>query len=204
MPKSAERCEEIRIQTREMILQKSMLYFARNGFAGTKISDLANYIGIGQGTMYSYFESKEDLFQEIFKLVNYESDIKQLKLLSSLPIPPKKKIHELTKTILQRLEEDSNYAGSIVLNTQMLLEQDVSYSSSDTTYQSELYKYTANIIMQGQKEGSVVAGNPLKLADYYWGVVYLYALRKLFTTKYEMISSADLERTLLSGKGKYE
>jgi len=202
MPKSAERCEEIRVQTREMILHKSMLYFARNGFAGTKISDLAKYIGIGQGTMYSYFELKEDLFQEIFKLVNYESDIKQLKLLSSLPIPAKKKIHELTKTILQRLEEDSNYAGSVVLNTQMLLEQDVSYSSSDTTYQSELYKYTAKIIVQGQKEGSLVAGNPLKLADYYWGVVYLYALRTLFTTKFEMISSADLERTLLSGKEK--
>jgi len=202
MPKSAERCEEIRAQTREMILHKSMLYFARNGFAGTKISDLATYIGIGQGTIYSYFESKEDLFQEIYKLVNYESDIKKLKLLSSLPIPAKKKIHELTNTILQQIEEDNDYAGIIVLNTQILLEQDADYSSSDTTYQSELYKYMTKIVLQGQKEGSVVTGNPLKLADYYWGVVYLYALRKLFTTKYEMISSEDLERTLLCKKEK--
>lgn len=47
MPKSAERCEEIRQQMREHILQESVLYFAKNGFAGTKISDLAKYIGIG-------------------------------------------------------------------------------------------------------------------------------------------------------------
>lgn len=202
MPKSAKRCEEIREQTKEMILNKSMLYFARNGFAGTKINDLAKYIGIGQGTMYSYFESKEALFQEIYGMINYEEDIKQLKFLSSLPIPVKQKIHELTKTVLKRLEEDNDYAAVVVLNTQLLFEQDVDYSSTDTTYQSELYKYTAKIISQGQKEGSVVAGTPLKLADYYWGVLYLYALRKLFTTKYEMITSEDLERTLLSGKEK--
>lgn len=37
----------------------------------------------------------------------------------------------------------------------------------------------------------------MKLADYYWGVVYLYALKSLFTTQYEMINVDDLERTVL-------
>ncbi|WP_198507936.1 TetR/AcrR family transcriptional regulator [Clostridium pasteurianum] len=40
---------------RDKILHKSMLYFARNGFLETKISDLSKYIGIGQGTLYLYF-----------------------------------------------------------------------------------------------------------------------------------------------------
>ena len=40
-------------------------------------------------------------------------------------------------------------------------------------------------------------GMPMKLADYFWGVVYLYALKKLFTTKYELISEEDLARILL-------
>ena len=79
----------------------------------------------------------------------------------------------------------------------MLFEQDENCASEGTTYQSKLYQYTAKIIAQGQKEGSVVDGTPLKLADYYWGVVYLYSLKKLFTTKYEMIDAADLERTVL-------
>lgn len=197
MPKSPERCKEIRKEMRTKILHESMLYFARNGFTGTKISDLSKHIGIGQGTIYVYFESKEDLFQEIHKMINREKDIKQLKLLASLPIPAKQKIHRLTKSVLQQLEADDSFAGMIALNTQLLLEQDEDYSANGTTYQSELYKYTAKIIEQGQKEGSVVSGAPLKLADYYWGVVYLYALKKLFTTKYEMINSEDLERTVL-------
>ena len=59
MPKSPEKCQEIREETRSKILHDSMLYFAKNGFAGTKISDLAKHIGIGQGTIYIYFKSKE-------------------------------------------------------------------------------------------------------------------------------------------------
>ncbi len=197
MPKSPERCEEIRADMRNKILQKSILYFAKNGFSGTKISDLSKYIGIGQGTIYVYFESKDKLFQEIHKMINREKDISQVKLLANLPISAKQKIHKLTKEVLRQLQEDDLFAGMIALNTQILLEQDGGNSTYGTTYQSQLYKYMTKIIEQGQKEGSIVSGNPLKLADYYWGVVYLYSLKKLFTTKYEIINSEDLERTVL-------
>lgn len=197
MPKSAERCKEIRNEMRNKILHDSVQYFARYGFSGTKISDLSKYIGIGQGTIYVYFESKEELFQEIQKMINREKDINQLKLLSSLPMSAKQKIHKMTEAVLKQFEEDDSFAGMIALNTQMVLEQDESFSADGTTYQLELYKYTAKIIEQGQKEGSVVEGNSMKLADYYWGVVYLYSLKKLFTARYEMIDAGDLERTLL-------
>lgn len=198
MPKTPERCQEIRDEMRNKILHDSMLYFARNGFAGTKISDLAKHIGIGQGTIYVYFKSKEDLFQEIYNMINRDSEIKRIKLLAGLPIPAKEKIHKLSKTVFQELEKDESFAAVIALNTQMLLEQKADYSSGDTTYQTELYKQMEKIIRQGQKEGSVVAGSPIKLADYYWGVIYLYSLKRLFTTKYEMITVEDLERTLLN------
>lgn len=197
MPKSPERCEEIRTDMRNKILQKSILYFAKNGFSGTKISDLSKHIGIAQGTIYIYFESKDALYQEIYKMINRETDIKYIQLLSKLPISAKHKIHKLSEVVLRQLKEDDIFAGMIALNTQKLIEQDANNSAHITTYQSELYKYMTKIIEQGQKEGSVVNGNPLKLADYYWGVVYLYALKKLFTTEYELINSEDLDRTVL-------
>ncbi|MCF2642962.1 MAG: TetR/AcrR family transcriptional regulator [Lachnospiraceae bacterium] len=196
MPKSSERCREIREEMKEKIIKESMLYFAKNGFSGTKISDLAKYIGIGQGTIYVYFKSKEDLFSEIYRRINNSSDIKELKRLSHLPISARQKIHKLTQSIMENLKADKNYAAKVTLNTQMMLGEE-DYASADTTYQSKLYQYTAQIIKQGQKEGSVVAGDAMKLSDYYWGVVYLYALKQLFTTSYEMISVKDLERILL-------
>lgn len=199
MPKSKERCQEIREEMRNTILKKSLLYFAKNGFAGTKISDLSKNIGIGQGTIYVYFQSKEELFQEILKIADSNKILKQMKVLVYTPIPAKKKIHILSENVMKKLQEDENFAAMFALNTQMLLEKAKNYSSVDTTYQSELYAYTAKIIEQGQKEGTMVEGSSMKLADYYWGVIYLYSLKRLFTTEYEMISIEDLERTILKG-----
>lgn len=196
MPKSQERCQEIREETRSKILNESILYFAKNGFAGTKISELAKHIGIGQGTLYIYFKSKEELFSEIFALINSSKEIEELNNLIRLPLSAKRKIRKLSNRIMTRLMQDDIYAAKVVLNTQMMLEQK-DFVSAETTYQSEIYQITEKIIKQGQKEGSVVEGMPVKLADYYWGVVYLYALKKLFATKYKMISEEDLSRVLL-------
>jgi len=199
MPKSKERCQEIREEMRNTILQKSLLYFARNGFAGTKISDLSKNIGIAQGTIYVYFESKEELFQEILKVADYNEELKKLKLLLHLPLSAKSKLRRLSERVMKQLQEDEMFAAKIALNTQMLLEQSKNFSTGDTSYQSELYECTAKIIEQGQKEGTMADGSSMKLADYYWGVIYLYSLKRLFTTQYEMISIEDLERTVLKG-----
>lgn len=200
MPKSKERCQEIREEMRTTILQKSLLYFARNGFAGTKISDLSKNIGIGQGTIYVYFESKEDLFQEILRMVDFKEELQKIKLLVHMPfVNAKKKIHLLAEHVMAKLKEDELFAAKITLNTQMVFEKTKEYSSENTTYQTELYQVTAQIIEQGQKEGAIVEGSGMKLADYFWGVIYLYSLKRLFTTEYEMISVEDLERTVLKG-----
>ncbi len=199
MPKSKERCQEIREEMRNTILQKSLLYFARNGFAGTKISDLSRNIGIAQGTIYVYFESKEELFREILKLTNYGQMLKRMKRLTNLPISAAKKLRILSETVMKRLKEDESFAAMVALNTQMLLEKNQAYSSEETIYQTELYEYTAKLIEQGQREKTMAEGSGMKLADYYWGVVYLYSLKRLFTTEYEMISVEDLERTVRKG-----
>ncbi|MDD6482825.1 MAG: hypothetical protein PUF65_11270 [Lachnospiraceae bacterium] len=97
---------------------------------------------------------------------------------------------------MEKLTQDDSYAAKVALNTQVLFEKN-DFVSENTTYQSDLYKYTAKIIEQGQREKSVISGSPMKLTDFYWGVVYLYALKKLFTSKYEMITAEDLARSLL-------
>ena len=200
MPKSKKRCQEIREEMRSTILRKSLLYFARNGFAGTKISDLSKNIGIGQGTIYVYFESKEELFQEILKIADSNEILKKMKLLAVMPISAKKKLRMLSETVLNRLEEEETFAAMIALNTQMLLEKNEAYSSEETTYQTELYNYTSKIIEQGQKEKSMVDGSSMKLADYYWGVVYLYSLKRLITSEYEMIAGEDVVCVVLTGR----
>ena len=189
MPKTKEQFQKMREDMRGKILKMSSLYFARCGFGDTKISDLAKHIGIGQGTIYLYFKSKEELFDEIRNNADNKDEIKKLKLLSKLPIPAKTKIDKISNEMCRRLTEDEEYAVKITLLTQILLEREDIYSD-------DLYKEMAKIIRQGQKEGDIVKGDALYLADLYWGNVYLYALKRLFSTTLNSLKKETLNRLL--------
>ena len=191
MPKSQERCQEIREETKNLILKKSVLFFARNGFAGTKISDLSKHIGIAQGTIYIYFKSKEELYDAIFAISDKIAGNDKLTMLAALPLPAVQKIKKMSDYIIKSLKDDEMFAAGIALYTQRILE-----GEADQTF----YKTTEKIIKQGQKEGSVVPGNARKLSEFYWGVVYLYAVKSLYTSDSVMITSNDLSRILLEDK----
>ncbi len=191
MPKTEQQCQQIREDTRNRILKESSLYFARNGFGDTKIGDLAKHIGIGQGTIYLYFKSKEELFEEIRKSAENKDEIKRLKTLSKLPIPAKTKIEKVSAEMEKKLKNDEEYVVRITILSQLLLEQE------ENLYKNDLYKTLAEIVKQGQKEGSVVKGDALYLADLYWGTVYMYALKKLFVPGCKMVTKDTLSRLLV-------
>ena len=191
MPKSQERCKEIREETRNLIIRKSVLYFAKNGFDGTKISDLSRHIGIAQGTIYIYFKSKEELYSEIFSISDRIAKNDKLTTLVKLPLPADTKIRKLSDYLIKNLKEDEMFSAGIALYTQRLLEGEADQS---------FYKTTEKMIKQGQKEGCVVSGNSRKLSELYWGVVYLYAVKNMYQTDFAMINSDDLSRVLLGDK----
>ncbi len=45
------------------IIDAGLLEFAENGFAGTRLEDVAARAGIAKGTIYRYFENKQALFE---------------------------------------------------------------------------------------------------------------------------------------------
>jgi len=188
MPKSAERCREIREETRNLIIQRSVLYFARHGFDGTKISDLSKHIGISQGTIYLYFRSKEELYTEIYS-VSYElAGSEKLAELSKLPVTPDLKIKLLSDYIIRSIKKDEMFSAGIVIYTQSMI---------DGEKDMGLLRTTEKIIREGQREGTVVSGNARKLSEFYWGVAFLYANKLLHATDHVLINSDDLSRLLL-------
>ena len=49
------------------ILEAALQVFAEKGVAGTKIAEVAQRAGVGKGTIYEYYRSKEDLFFAVFE-----------------------------------------------------------------------------------------------------------------------------------------
>lgn len=53
--------------TKEAILQTARVHFAEVGFAKAKVSDIAKNANIANGTIYSYFKTKEELFEGVIE-----------------------------------------------------------------------------------------------------------------------------------------
>lgn len=49
------------------ILQAAIRVFSKHGFDGAKMEYIAKEAGVGKGTVYEYFQSKERLFEEILR-----------------------------------------------------------------------------------------------------------------------------------------
>ena len=85
------------LKTREKILATAIRLFARDGFQGTRIDDLATTAKINRQRIYAYFGNKEKLFEtamlEVFARANAEDD--KLLRLSEKDLP------ELTAILLR-------------------------------------------------------------------------------------------------------
>ena len=60
MPK--ETFNQISLEKRENILRTAARLFADQGFARTDVAQIAKRAGVAKGSIYNYFESKEDLY----------------------------------------------------------------------------------------------------------------------------------------------
>jgi TetR/AcrR family transcriptional regulator of autoinduction and epiphytic fitness len=57
--------EEEKQERREMILEAARKRFQRFGYSKTTMDEIASDAGISKGTIYLYFENKEDIFNEL-------------------------------------------------------------------------------------------------------------------------------------------
>lgn len=75
---------------KQQILEAAIRVFARLGLPNTKMLHIAEAAGIGKGTIYEYFRSKEDLFVAAFNVFIKESKFKIDRLIRSIDDPENK------------------------------------------------------------------------------------------------------------------
>ncbi len=94
---------------REAILKAAEKVFAEKGFHMARVADIARLAGVAEGTIYIYFENKEDLILSIFK-ERFASWIKELKNLLEKQNSAKDKIRAIINLHFKSLEEDPHFA----------------------------------------------------------------------------------------------
>lgn len=105
---------------RREIIEAAMAVFARTGYLRAKIKDVADEAGVGKGTVYEYFRSKQELFLEMgeYLFEQYlENQKKNLELVSS----PEEQLRTL---IVSTLEQTALWAGFAYLTFDIWSEMD--------------------------------------------------------------------------------
>jgi len=79
--------------------------FVRAGFAAVKMADVARAAGVAVGTLYNYFESKEEIFEEI---IAERCEEMRTSLIAALRDgTPLEKLAVLVRTTLQNMDRQS-------------------------------------------------------------------------------------------------
>jgi len=104
MPRTKKQFEEIRIKTRQAILENALVLFAEKGFKGTSISDIAKAAGISKGLAYNYFSSKKELMVSVLRL--FEEEIGSLVIEVEKISDPYKKLKIIINQTFKMLEQD--------------------------------------------------------------------------------------------------
>jgi AcrR family transcriptional regulator len=64
-PRTAKQFDQIRQEKKVLIMETALELFAENGFHATSISQIAKKANISKGLTYNYFESKNDILDEL-------------------------------------------------------------------------------------------------------------------------------------------
>jgi AcrR family transcriptional regulator len=94
-----------REEKRGRIIQAAARVFARNGYAGTLVADIAVEAGIGKGTVYQYFKGKEDLLFAVFDWYMEEIGAATTVGISALTQPASEKLTSLGRAVVQACAE---------------------------------------------------------------------------------------------------
>jgi TetR/AcrR family fatty acid metabolism transcriptional regulator len=70
---------------RERILKAAVGVFARKGYFGSRVSEIAKKAGVADGTIYLYFRNKEDILVSLFDDLMAEHVEKVKRALPSVP-----------------------------------------------------------------------------------------------------------------------
>ena len=82
------------------IIEAAAQVFAKKGFSGTVMAEIATCAGIGKGTIYEYFISKEELFFAVFEWYMKESGVAATVSISALSGSASSRLMALSESLM--------------------------------------------------------------------------------------------------------
>jgi len=168
-----------REEKRKEILRAARKVFARRGFAPAKVIDVAQAAGIGKGTVYEYFGSKDEIFLALYEEMKAEFHRRIFTLEKELS--PPEKVERFITSALSAFEEWEDLSH-ILLD---FWAENRSGGATGLRF-DELYKdarkVLSGLIRDGIKKGVFRKVNPLHTASLLIAIVDGLLLQWVFSS----------------------
>ena len=147
----------------KQIMFKALELFVTKGFAETKISDIAEELGISVGLLFHYYESKEKLYLELVKM-----GVEGTKNSEKLPFDePLQYFGGVLENLLAAASEQPWVCMMFVLMAQAQ-RPGIPEEIRQLALTVDQIRFSAGLIEQGQKLGTIREGDPLALSNAFW------------------------------------
>jgi TetR/AcrR family transcriptional regulator, fatty acid metabolism regulator protein len=145
---------------RSRILQAAVRVFARRGYFAARVADVARRAGVADGTIYLYFRNKEDILVSLFDEVmseHLEGKRREVEPGSDAPA----RLRAIAERHLGLLGGNRDLA--VVF--QVELRQSTKFMERFTaSWLQDYFGLIAEVIEQGQREGTLRSDLPVKVA----------------------------------------
>jgi AcrR family transcriptional regulator len=141
----------LRRDKRNLILDAAIRVFARMGYHGARVSDIAREAGIAYGLVYHYFKNKEEILSTIFN-ERWGMFIDAVEGIDATPNTARQKLVSIAALVLHAHRLRPDWVKVLVLEIQR-----TSRFSQLTQMRSvgRLFQVMAKILEQGQNDGEL-------------------------------------------------
>jgi len=156
--------EEQKEKRRSEILAVALDLFIRKGYAATKISDIAQNVGMSVGLLFHYFKSKENLYEELIKL----GVSGPMETMAPTDKNPLEFFEDTAKQLFYYIKTQPFTSKMFVLMNQAFFNDSAPQSIKEILKGFDIYTPTTLLIQKGQANGSIREGDPYALGIAYW------------------------------------
>ncbi|WP_197029199.1 TetR/AcrR family transcriptional regulator [Alicyclobacillus macrosporangiidus] len=189
IPRTEKVNQQIRDERKEQILAAAAKVFARNGFVGTRVDDIASAAGVSKGLIYHYFGGKEEIFNTLVDRA-VRGTIHLYQHAFGLPGSAAERLRWLIEQVVVGLSEQP-YVFMVVLQAFVsdAVPQEARHVIS--TLAAEIRSIVTQFIADGQKDGEIVQGDPEHLAFLLGSCIQGLAVAKTMAMPMPSVSTAD-------------
>jgi TetR/AcrR family transcriptional regulator, fatty acid metabolism regulator protein len=103
------------VDKRRLILDAAITVFARQGFHHCRVSDVADEAGVAYGLVYHYFDSKEEILNELF-LERWQVMLDAIGEIDAREgLPPRDKLREVASFIIDSYRHEPDLMKVIIV-----------------------------------------------------------------------------------------